>query len=67
IIVVLVLLGLGVLFFALRPGSSTSGDEPRERTYEVAIKDGVMSPAEIDVEEGDQVTLRLTSDAPVEV
>jgi FtsP/CotA-like multicopper oxidase with cupredoxin domain len=26
-----------------------------------------MSPAEISVEEGDQVTLRLTSDRPVEV
>jgi len=33
----------------------------------VEIKDGAMSPAEISVEEADQVTLRWTSDTPVEV
>ncbi len=72
IIVVLILIGLVGLFFALRPGPTTSGgaapaDEPQERVYDVAIEDGAMSPAEISVEEGDQVTLRLTSDRPVEV
>jgi hypothetical protein len=72
IIIVLVLIGLVGLFFALRPGPTTSGDavpadEYQERAYDVAIEDGAMSPAEISVEEGDQVTLRLTSDRPMEV
>jgi heme/copper-type cytochrome/quinol oxidase subunit 2 len=72
IIVVLVLIDLVGLFFALRPGPTTSGDaapadEPQERVYGATIKDGAMSPAEISVEEGDQVTLRLTSDRLVEV
>jgi heme/copper-type cytochrome/quinol oxidase subunit 2 len=72
IVVVLVLIGLVGLFFALRPGPTTSddatpADEPQERIYDVAIEDGAMSPAEVSVEEGDQVTLLLTSDSPVEV
>lgn len=72
IIVVLVLIGLVGLFFTLRPGPTTSGDatpadESQERVYDIAIEDGAMSPAEISVEEGDQVTLRLTSDRPMEV
>ena len=72
IIVMLVLIGLVGLFFALRPAPTTSGDaapadESQERAYDVAIEDGAMSPAEISVEEGDQVTLRLTSDRPLEV
>ena len=60
-------------FFALRSGPTTSGDaappadEPQERAYDVAIEDGTMGPAEINVEEGDQVTLRLTSDHPLEI
>ena len=72
IVVVLVLIGLVGLFFALRPDPTTSGDatpadEPQERVYDVAIENGAMSPAEVSVEEGDQVTLLLTSDSPVEV
>jgi len=76
IVIVLILLGLGGLFLALRPAPTTSdgsastepsADEARERIYEVKIKDGAMSPAEISVEEGDQVTLRWTSDIPVAV
>lgn len=64
------------LFFALRPAPTTSGDsasteppadEARERIYEMKIKDGAMSPAEISVEEGEQVTLWWTSDIRVEV
>jgi FtsP/CotA-like multicopper oxidase with cupredoxin domain len=71
-IVALVMIGLVGLFFALRPGTTTSGtatpaDEPQERAYDVAIENGAMSPVEVSVEEGDQVTLRLTSDSPVEV
>jgi len=76
IVIVLILLGLGGLFFALRPAPNTSddatstessADEAQERVYDVEIKDGAMSPAEISVEEADQVTLRWTSDTPVEV
>ena len=72
IVVVLVLVGLVGLFFALRPDPTTSGDatpadEPQERVFDVAIENGAMSPAEVSVEEGDQVTLLLTSDSPVEV
>lgn len=72
IVVVLVLFGLVGLYFALRPDPTTSGDatpadEPQERVFDVAIENGAMSPAEVSVEEGDQVTLRLTSDSLVEV
>jgi hypothetical protein len=72
IVGVLVLIGLIGLFFALRLDPTTSGDatpadEPQERVYDVAIENGAMSPAEVSVEEGDQVTLLLTSDSPVEV
>ena len=74
IVIVLSLLGPGGLYFALRPTTSgdsastgPSADEARERVYEVKIKYGAMSPAEISVEEGDQVTLRWTSDILIEV
>jgi len=76
VVIVLVVLGLGVLFLALRPDSTstkdddpseTPADEPQERDYDVAIEGGAMEPAEINAEEGDFVTLRLTSESPVEV
>lgn len=76
VVIVLVILGLGVLFLALRPDSTstkaddpteTPADEPQERIYDVAIEGGAMNPAEISAEEGDLVTLRLTSETPVEV
>ena len=76
IVIVLVILGLAGLFLALRPDSTspeddaptgTSADEPQEQIYDVAIEGGAMSPNEIGVEEGDLVTLRLTSESPVEV
>jgi heme/copper-type cytochrome/quinol oxidase subunit 2 len=76
VVIVLVILGLGGLFLALRPDSPSSGgadptetpaDEPQERIYDVAIASGAMNPDEIGVEEGDLVTLRLTSESPVEV
>lgn len=76
VVIVLVVLGLGGLFFALRPGPTSSGDagsgetsadEPEERVYDVEILDDVMEPAEIEVEEGDYVTLRFASESPVEV
>ena len=76
VVIVLVVLGLGVLFLALRPDSTSSKDddptenptnEPQERIYDIAIEGDAMNPDEISVEEGDFVTLRLTSESPVEV
>jgi heme/copper-type cytochrome/quinol oxidase subunit 2 len=76
VVIVLVILGLSGLFLALRPDPTSSGDadptenpanEPQERTHDVAIENGVMNPDEISVEQGDYVTLRLTSESPVEV
>ena len=76
VVIVLVVLGLGVLFLALRPDSTsskdddpteTSADESQDRIYDVAIESGAMNPDEISVEEGDLVTLRLISESPVEV
>jgi hypothetical protein len=64
VLVPLTLLALGILFFALRPGSS---DGPQEQTFDVEIGEGSMSPAEISVGEGDQVTLQMASRSPVEV
>ncbi len=66
IVALLVLLGLGTLFLALRPGP-TASNEPRERTFDIGIEGGEMDPGEIPVTEGDQVTLRLDSDEPIEV
>ena len=76
VVIALVILGLGVLFLALRPDSTSSkdddptdtpADEPQERIYDVAIEGGAMNPDEVSAEEGDFVTLRLTSESPVEV
>jgi hypothetical protein len=64
ILVPLALLILDILFFMLRP-DSTAG--PQEQTFDVAVEEGGMSPAEITVGEGDQVALRMTSESPVEV
>ncbi|MGH3145211.1 MAG: cupredoxin domain-containing protein [Rubrobacter sp.] len=66
IVAAVVLLGLGALFFALRP-DSTASDEPRQRTLDVGIEGGKMDPGEVAVTEGDQVTLRVDSDEPVEL
>jgi FtsP/CotA-like multicopper oxidase with cupredoxin domain len=66
IVVLLVLVGLGALFFVLRPGPAA--DASREETIVLAIEDGTMTPDEIEVGEGDRVTLRMTtSGAPTEV
>ena len=65
VVIAVALLGLGGLFLALRPDASD--DEPQERGYDVEIEDGAMTPTEITAGQGDQLTLRFTSDAPVEV
>jgi FtsP/CotA-like multicopper oxidase with cupredoxin domain len=71
IVALVVLLALGGLFLALRPGpaepNDPGADGPRERAFALAIKDGAMDPAEIEVREGDRVTLRVTSEKPTEV
>ena len=45
----------------------TPSGVPRERTIAVSIEGGEMSPAEISVNEGDSVTLRVSSDRPMEL
>lgn len=71
VVALLVLLALGGLFFALRPDPPRSGaeggGEARTETFDVSIEGGAMNPEEVSVSEGDRVTLRLTSDEPVEL
>ena len=66
---------LGGLFVALRPDAPSSGapdsdssgaEGSQRKVFEVSVDDGGMKPDEIDVTEGDRVTLRLRSDAPLE-
>jgi hypothetical protein len=64
IVVLVVVLVLGGLFFLLRPDNPTGA--PLDRTFDVSIRDGEMKPAETSVREGDSVTLRIDSDEPME-
>jgi FtsP/CotA-like multicopper oxidase with cupredoxin domain len=66
VVAVLVLVGLAALFLVLRPGPSQT-DAPRERSIDLAVEDGAMTPEEIEVGEGDRVRLRVTSDEQMEV
>jgi heme/copper-type cytochrome/quinol oxidase subunit 2 len=59
-----IVLVLGGLFFLLRP--DTPAAAPRDRTFDISIEGGEMSPDEISVNEGDRVTLRISSDKPME-
>ena len=63
ILIVVIVLVLGGLFFLLRP--DTPAGAPRDRTFDVSIEDGEMSPAEISVSEGDSVTLRIATNEPI--
>ncbi len=63
VLIAVVLLALGGLFVALRPDPSAEG--PQERIADVEIRGDKMKPAEVAVEEGDEVTLRVSSDRPV--
>ncbi|MDQ3856257.1 MAG: cupredoxin domain-containing protein [Chloroflexota bacterium] len=65
LLVLVALVALGGLFTVLRP--DTSGAGPQHRTLEARIQDGKLSPATIEVYEGDQLTLRLTSDKAAEL
>ena len=71
VLAAIVLIALVVLFFLLRPGSPApeSGDvaETQEEVVAVAINEGIMSPPEVTVYEGDQVNLQITSDRAIEV
>ena len=77
ILVPILLLVLVGLFFLLRSnspatepssGTSTSGstEGSQEKTFDLTIKGGTMTPNEITVREDDRVRLRITSDAPLE-
>jgi hypothetical protein len=71
-VLVLVLVGL---FFVLRPDSpapSSAVSEPnaegsREKTFDIAIEEGVMIPDRLTVDEGDRVRFRITSDSSLEL
>jgi heme/copper-type cytochrome/quinol oxidase subunit 2 len=72
VLAAIVLIALVVLFFFLRPGSpapesSDLEEETQEEVVAVAINEGIMSPPEVTVYEGDQVNLQITSDRPIEV
>jgi endonuclease YncB( thermonuclease family) len=67
IVAVMVILGVGALFLALRPETTASSDEPRERAFDVSIAEGEMDPREVSVVEGDSVTLSVSAEEPVEV
>jgi hypothetical protein len=66
VVAVVVLVGLVALFLVLRPGPSQTG-APRERSIDLAVEDGAMTPEKIEVGEGDRVRLRVTSDEQMEV
>ena len=76
VILILVLLVILVgLFLWLRPSStqqdsSTASEstnaQSQEKTFDLAIQNGTMTPSEISVSEGDPVTFRITSDRPLE-
>ena len=55
IVVPLVLFALGALFFLLRPDPASEAS--RERNVNLSVEDGTMTPDEVEVREGDRVTL----------
>lgn len=61
LVAILVLVGL---FFVLRP--RLPGGSAEARTIVVSMQAGTMTPAEIVVNEGDTVTLAITSDRDLE-
>jgi heme/copper-type cytochrome/quinol oxidase subunit 2 len=59
-----IVLVLGGLFFLLRPDTPAAG--PRERTFDLSVEEGEMSPSDISVKEDDRVKFRISSDKPME-
>jgi heme/copper-type cytochrome/quinol oxidase subunit 2 len=71
VVVLITLIALVVLFFLLRPESSSAPDASDEGETQVeqvalAINGNTMSPDEVSVTEGAQVNLQITSDRPIE-
>ena len=64
ILIAVIVLILGGLFFILRPDTPAAG--PRDRTFDLSIKGGEMNLSEISINEGDGVTLHISSDKPME-
>ena len=65
VVVLITLIALLVLFFLLRPESSAPEEEEQE--VALAINGNTMTPDEVSVTEGAQVTLQITSDRPIEL
>jgi len=74
IVIPLLLLVLIGLFFLLRPASppenvpttdESTTEETQEKTFDLAIAQGSMTPSEITVTEDDPVVFRITSDSPL--
>jgi len=65
VVILVVVLVLGGLFFVLRP--DTPEGAPRDRTFDISIEGGEMRPADISVNENDNVTLRVDSDKQMEL
>lgn len=65
IVTVIVVVVLGGLFFAPRPAPREEAG-PQEREVDIAVQGDAMTPEEIPLVEGEQATLRITSDHPIE-
>ena len=52
-----VMILLGALFSVPRPAQ----EAPSERTIDLSVKDGTMTPDEVKLGEGDLATLRITA------
>lgn len=66
ILIVVVVLVLGGLFFALRPAPREEAAVPQESTVDIDIQGDAMNPSAISVGEGDMVNLNITADRPIE-
>ena len=70
VVILITLIALLVLFFLLRPESSapeaSDEGETQEEQVALAINGNTMSPDEVSVTEGQEVTLQITSDHPIE-
>ena len=65
ILITVIVCVLGGLVFLLRPDNRDAG--PQERTFEISVADGEMSPEGISAREGDRVTISIESGEPIEL